>query len=746
MHIPDSVLSPHTCAVAGLAMAPVWAVAGRKVRKSLGTRQAPMLALGAAFCFTIMMFNLPAPFGTTAHPVAGTLLAILLGPWAACIGISVALLIQALFFGDGGLAAYGANCLTMAFILPFTGYAVYRATASIGSHPAAISVRSAIGAYFGINAAAAVVAVLLGIQPALFHEPNGHAIYFPFGLNVTLPAMLAIHLIVAGPAEAIVTALAVRYLLASSIPLYGQSQGPPIEPSVAPAAGAPSASDRRRSTAAGRALWIGLVALAILTPLGLLAKGDAWGEWDASGIARQTERLFGAGRGYTPRALQSAYEHGYHGLHGLEDYASADGKNRLDYIGAALLGIAAICSIVLIAGRLLAGPPPHPNSPPLPHGREGDLAGEGAAQANGHRGGEATDQAQGSLGGDGANQAKGHLASDATDQAKGHPGNEGAAARPATPRLPQEEALTPSPHHVITSSPHRLPAWLLSGLRPDTAPGARRRNPFVERTLAELAAAGATALQSDRWAEQPGLLQGIDARAKIVTLLLLIVVTGLTRRPPVLAGLYAIALALGLASRLPLRMLLRRVWLAVPVFVAAIALPLVLTTVTPGRELFPIWPAPRVGVSAPGLALAATLTLRVGTAVTFALLLTETTRWTDLLAGLRTIGLPRVFLTALAMTYRYIVVSLQTAAEVFTARRSRTIGRTSDRDGRRFIGSSIGALFGKSMATAEEVHAAMLSRGFRGEIRTLRAARWRPVDTAWTAAVCAVAVASGWLG
>src|ERR1700738_1937072 len=129
MHIPDGVLSPSTSAVVGAAMLPLWTVAGRQVHKSLGTRQVPMLALGAAFCFSIMMFNIPALGGTTAHPVAGTLLAVLLGPWAALIGISVALAIQALFFADGGLLAYGANCFTMAFVLPFVGYSVYRLVA-----------------------------------------------------------------------------------------------------------------------------------------------------------------------------------------------------------------------------------------------------------------------------------------------------------------------------------------------------------------------------------------------------------------------------------------------------------------------------------------------------------------------------------------------------------------------------------------------------------------------------------------
>ena len=271
-----------------------------------------------------------------------------------------------------------------------------------------------------------------------------------------------------------------------------------------------------------------------------------------------------------------------------------------------------------------------------------------------------------------------------------------------------------------------------------------RRSPFLERTLAEFATAAAVSLQSDRWASLPGLLQRFDARGKAVTLILLILVTGLTRKPAVLIALYAFAIALGLASRLPLGMILRRVWFAVPLFAAAVALPLALTTVTPGREIFPLWPSPHIGVSQPGALLAATFTLRVATAVTFAVLLSSTTRWSDLLHAFRALRAPRTFLTVLAMTYRYITVTLQTAADTFTARRSRTVGAATSAEGRNFVGFSIGALFGKSLAMAHEVHAAMLSRGFRGETRSLTHPRWSAADTLGTLTLGAIAIAA-WL-
>jgi cobalt/nickel transport system permease protein len=125
MHIPDGYLSPSTCAVAAGAMTPVWFTAGRRVRKVVTNRYAPLVALAAAYCFCVMMFNVPIPDGTTAHAVGGVLVAVVLGPWAAVIAVSVALAIQALFFGDGGVLAFGANALNMAFVMPFVGYGVY---------------------------------------------------------------------------------------------------------------------------------------------------------------------------------------------------------------------------------------------------------------------------------------------------------------------------------------------------------------------------------------------------------------------------------------------------------------------------------------------------------------------------------------------------------------------------------------------------------------------------------------------
>jgi len=160
-----------------------------------------------------MMFNVPVPGGTTAHAVGGTLIAIMLGPWAAVMGVSSALLIQALFFGDGGILAYGANVFNMAIVLPLVGYGLFRLIA--GPAPLKTSrlwIGAAIGSYAGINAAALCAAIEFGIQPLLFHAANGTPLYCPYNLSQAIPAMLFAHMTVAGPIEAVVTGSVLIFL------------------------------------------------------------------------------------------------------------------------------------------------------------------------------------------------------------------------------------------------------------------------------------------------------------------------------------------------------------------------------------------------------------------------------------------------------------------------------------------------------------------------------------------------------
>ncbi|MFA5785586.1 MAG: cobalt transporter CbiM [Actinomycetota bacterium] len=288
MHIPDGYLSPATCAVAGGLALPAVRSALHRARKSVGPRRVSLLALGAAFSFLIMMFNLPVPGGTSAHAVGAVAVAIALGPASAVVCITVALVIQALVFADGGILALGANILNMAVAMPLVGWGVYRLIAGGGEPSSRRRVAAAAaGGYAGINIAALLTGFEIGIQPLLFHTASGRALYSPYDLGQALPAMIVSHLTVAGFAEAAVTGLMIAYLLKAN-PALLDSTTPHKAPRLAAAL-----PGRKLRTA-----FVGLGLLLVLTPIGLITTATAYGEGSAKDIAGEI--------GYAPKGIASA--------------------------------------------------------------------------------------------------------------------------------------------------------------------------------------------------------------------------------------------------------------------------------------------------------------------------------------------------------------------------------------------------------------------------------------------------------
>jgi cobalt/nickel transport system permease protein len=212
MHIPDGYLGPATYGTMYAVTIPFWAIASWKMNRSLKAKQAPYLALGASFSFVIMMFNIPIVGGTTGHATGATLIAILLGPWAAMISVSVALIIQALLFGDGGITALGANCFNMGVVGGLVGYGIYRLIAARSDVKSPRRwVAGAISAYLSLNLSALITGVEFGIQPLLEKSATGQPLYSPFPLSVAVPAMLVEHMLLFGFVEALITALVIKY-------------------------------------------------------------------------------------------------------------------------------------------------------------------------------------------------------------------------------------------------------------------------------------------------------------------------------------------------------------------------------------------------------------------------------------------------------------------------------------------------------------------------------------------------------
>ena len=221
MHIPDGYLGPYTYIAFWIIMIPIWYYAGKKMNTELKSRQVPLLALSAAFSFVIMMFNVPIPGGSTGHAVGGAIIGIVLGPWAAVISVSVALVLQALMFGDGGITAIAANCFNMGVVMPFVGYYAYKlisGNSEITSSKRIIA--SAVAGWLSLTLAAFCTGVEFGIQPILHHTAAGVPLYMPYSLSVTVPAMVLEHALGFSILEALITALIFAYIQRTDASLF----------------------------------------------------------------------------------------------------------------------------------------------------------------------------------------------------------------------------------------------------------------------------------------------------------------------------------------------------------------------------------------------------------------------------------------------------------------------------------------------------------------------------------------------
>ena len=327
MHIPDGYLSPSTCACLYAASTPFWYVSLKRLKNDISSRSVPLLSVFAAFSFVVMMFNLPLPGGTTGHAVGMAIASVVLGPAISILAISIALLVQALFFGDGGVTTFGANCFNMAIVGSLSAFAIYRAIAWRADLTSARRVLAAgLAGYGAINLSALFAAIEFGIQPIYFHDVTGAPLYAPYPLGISIPAMMIGHLTVAGSAEFIISSGLVRYL---------QRSDPEMLRTTAPDAPQPAEASRVAvPTKAPFALWAGLAILLLLTPVGILAVGSAWGEWSPEEIG-------------SPRGMQ--------GLHSLWNAPLSGYAPRFvsgapaGYLVSAFIGVC----LILIAAYLL---------------------------------------------------------------------------------------------------------------------------------------------------------------------------------------------------------------------------------------------------------------------------------------------------------------------------------------------------------------------------------------------------------
>jgi cobalt/nickel transport system permease protein len=622
MHIPDGYLSPATCAVLYAAVAPFWYTASHRIQRLLGTRLVPRVALFAAFSFVVMMFNIPLPGGTTGHAVGVGIATVTLGPWAAMLAVSVALAIQALFFGDGGVLAFGANSFNIAVVGALAASWTYRAIARGAPQTSSRRVVAAgIAGYVAVNASALLTAIELGIQPSLFHDATGAPLYAPYPLAIAIPAMMIGHLTIAGFAEGAIGAGIVAFLQTSDPELLALPEAESV-----------------RTHMTMRRLWVGLGVLLVATPLGLLAAGTAWGEWapedfrDAETRAEIADTSGGVAPVAPPKGLERLAQFW---TAPIPDYAPSVVRDpSIGYILSGVVGAGTVILAVLGIG------------------------------------------------------------------------------------------------------------WIVRTVRTDRTvklakPMGRGRR-SVERTIAGMLHAIERSNAAESVTGNGGLLQRLDPRVKVVGLLALVLAVTLAHRIEAVALVFVLACVLALLSRLSLATIAKRAWLPVLFFTVPIALPALVTT--PGTVLVQ---EPQLGmaITEQGVRTVVLLCSRALAAATVSLLLVMTTSWPHLLKALRAVGVPAIVVAVLGMTHRYLFTFLQSAVEMFEARRSRTVGTLDATERRRLAATAAGVLLARSIRMSDEVYLAMRSRGYRGEIRILDELRLRSRDILALVLFLAAAVA-----
>lgn len=205
MHIPDGFLSPQTYLPAAALAVGAWAWAARGLRERLDETTLPRLAMLTALAYGLGLVMLPLPGGTSGHALGVALLALVFGLRLAFLAYSGVLLLQALLFGAGGLTALPVNALALGLAGGATAIGTHRLLKGMNATAAVV-----VAAWCSVVVPGALVALVLGIQPLIARRPDGMPLFFPFGPEITLPAVLIPHAFI-GIGEAALTLLVWRY-------------------------------------------------------------------------------------------------------------------------------------------------------------------------------------------------------------------------------------------------------------------------------------------------------------------------------------------------------------------------------------------------------------------------------------------------------------------------------------------------------------------------------------------------------
>lgn len=252
---------------------------------------------------------------------------------------------------------------------------------------------------------------------------------------------------------------------------------------------------------------------------------------------------------------------------------------------------------------------------------------------------------------------------------------------------------------------------------------------FAEKTIRDIQNIFGDLFYTEEIARKKGLLQHLDPRVKLLTVLILIIAINCTKTISSTAIIVGYIIILAALSKVQMFRYLCRVFVLAIIFSGLIVLPSIFNIYQAGAPLLLI--TKHFYITKNGTYSAGLLLLRTFGSVSLIYIFTTTTKWADILKSLATIKISTLLITTLSMTQRYIFLGLELASNLFTAKKSRSLRKCSGKSGRRFIATTTGNLFIRTSVQSEEVYQAMLARGYTGEAKTLSNFCVGTADYAW---------------
>lgn len=273
-----------------------------------------------------------------------------------------------------------------------------------------------------------------------------------------------------------------------------------------------------------------------------------------------------------------------------------------------------------------------------------------------------------------------------------------------------------------------------------------KKNNFIERSLQGALSFLKDSIFAEEVALKKGLLQALDPRIKVLTFLALILQVLWLKDVRMIMVFYGFCLTLACLSGIRLVFFLKRTWIFIPLFSLFIAIPALFSFFTPG-DPYAVFYINRIRfvITSQGLTGALLFVGRVLTCVSFAVLLSLTTRHFELLKVLRIFKVPQVFVMTLGMCYRYIYLFIEIIEHTYLAIKSRIGAFVHTRKGQKIVAWNIANLWARSYQLNEDVYRAMLSRGFTGEPFVLNEFKIKTKDWLWACLVITVSFLSVFL-